>query len=203
VNYLYIVIPLISALIGWVTNFIAVKMIFRPRLPVSILGVRLQGLIPKHKEDLARKIGETVEKELISHEDLEKVVNSAEFQADIRDSIMEKVDSFITRSFGTNPMIALFLQSDAGDKVRAQFVKEIEKLIPDTTQALLTKLNDRVDFKKIVTEKIMAFDISRFEAIIQSIAARELKAIEIFGGVLGFTVGLVQVGLLIATKTYG
>jgi len=49
-----IFIPLIGAIIGLLTNWIAVKMLFHPRK--EIFGI--QGVIPKRKKDIARRIGE-------------------------------------------------------------------------------------------------------------------------------------------------
>lgn len=65
--------PLIGALIGYFTNFIAVKMLFRPHHPVMLGSRRLPftpGLIPKRKDELAGAIGSAVGTTLLTKEDL-------------------------------------------------------------------------------------------------------------------------------------
>lgn len=60
----YIIPPLIGAVIGYCTNYIAVKMLFRPRSEIKVLGHTLPftpGAIPKNKPRLAKAIGEVVE----------------------------------------------------------------------------------------------------------------------------------------------
>ena len=60
----YIIPPLIGAIIGYCTNYIAVKMLFRPRNEIKVLGHTLPftpGAIPKNKPRLAKAIGEVVE----------------------------------------------------------------------------------------------------------------------------------------------
>ena len=60
----YIIPPLIGAVIGYCTNYIAVKMLFRPRNEIKVLGHTLPftpGAIPKNKPRLAKAIGEVVE----------------------------------------------------------------------------------------------------------------------------------------------
>lgn len=60
----YIIPPLIGAIIGYCTNYIAVKMLFRPRNEIKVLGRTLPftpGAIPKNKPRLAKAIGEVVE----------------------------------------------------------------------------------------------------------------------------------------------
>ncbi len=109
------IIPFISALIGWFTNYLAVKMIFRPKKEIKILGIKIQGLIPKRKHDLAEKIGDTVEKELISHQDIHDAVNTESFREEVLDTLMVAIDKFITEKLGNNPIVAMMLSGDAAD----------------------------------------------------------------------------------------
>jgi uncharacterized membrane protein YheB (UPF0754 family) len=60
------------------------------------------------------------------------------------------------------------------------------------------RVEHKLDVSAIVQQKIEAFDISKLESIIYEVSARELKTIEVLGGVLGFVVGLAQVALLSA-----
>lgn len=197
-----VLIPFVSALIGWVTNYIAVKMIFRPRNPVNIFGYELRGLIPRRKSELARTIGETVERELLSHRDIQQALNNPGFHTEISKVLRHKVDDFFDSSFGSNPLFAMFLGGDLAVSVKDILVGEIEKLIPDTLDMLLGKLESKLDFKEIVRTKIEKFELDKLEQIVFTIAARELRSIEIFGGVLGFVVGVVQVALILVSRLY-
>ena len=50
-----ILIPIISALIGWLTNWVAIRMLFHPRKPILIGNFKLQGLIPRRQPDIAEQ----------------------------------------------------------------------------------------------------------------------------------------------------
>lgn len=50
----FIILPLTGALIGFITNYIAIKLLFYPQKPIA----GIQGLIPKRKEKLAESIAE-------------------------------------------------------------------------------------------------------------------------------------------------
>ena len=65
-------IPIISALIGWFTNYIAIKSLFKPIKPVNIFGFKFQGLIPKEKNKIILKLSKTISDYLISNKDLLK-----------------------------------------------------------------------------------------------------------------------------------
>lgn len=194
--YIYFSIPLISALIGWMTNYIAVKMIFRPRKEINFLGLRIIGLIPKRKADLAQKIAETVERELISHRDIKEIINSSDFHSQTSSVIRSKLEYFITSKISSNPLLTLFVSSDVISKLSSLFMEELEKEIPAILDDLFQSVENKLDFQKIIRDKILNYDLSKFESIIYTIAARELKAIEYLGGILGFIVGMIQLAIV-------
>ncbi len=197
ISIVYLMIPPISALIGWITNYIAVKMIFRPRKPYTFLGITLWGLIPKRKSDLAKKIGETVEHELISHQDIHTVVNTPQFHEDILRSVMQAIDRFIEHKLGTNPIVSMILSNEVTRVIKEMIKNELRGILPVFMEDIFEKVEHRLDFKEIVRSKIEQFDMSKLEHIVYNIAAKELRSIEILGGILGFCVGLAQVAILI------
>ena len=81
--------PLIGAVIGYITNWIAVKMLFRPRKEVLLFGKRLPftpGVIPKGKARLARAVGRAVEQQLLTEEVLREVLLSEEKKAAVQEA---------------------------------------------------------------------------------------------------------------------
>ena len=60
----------ISGLIGYVTNVLAIKSLFRPIRPVKVGPFSIQGLIPKRRFDVAQSIGSMVASELLIQDDL-------------------------------------------------------------------------------------------------------------------------------------
>ena len=189
-------IPVISGLIGWVTNYIAVKMIFRPQRPIRFLGLTLQGLVPRRQRELAQSIGEIVERELVSHEDIEAAIHTPDFQSELGALVENKIDDFLSKSLGSNPLIALFDQSDTIQQLKHSLRDQLQNSAPEIIESVLKGLEKHLDFQRVVQQKVEGFDLGKLEEIIQRIASRELKAIEYLGGVLGFIIGLGQLGLL-------
>ncbi len=194
---IYGLIPIVSAMIGWITNYIAVKMIFRPRIPINILGFQIQGLIPRRQSELAENLGNLVEKELVSHKDIQAILESDDVKHEIKTMIEKQVDKFMTEKLGSIPMVSMFLQGDLAQQIKQMLVDQLDHVIPEFIQASIAQIEQRLDFKDIVKEKVENFDHEKLEEIVFRIAAKELKTIEILGAVLGFFVGSVQVLLLI------
>lgn len=200
---IYLSIPVITGFIGWITNYIAVKMIFRPRKEIRILGISIIGLIPKRKHDLAIKIADTIEKELISHKDIREVLQHEDFHLHTGEVIKKKIDLFIAEKLAGNPLLAMFVTPELSQKFSVMIMDELQKEIPGLIDSLFETVEKKIDFRKIIKEKIDGFDLGKLEQIIYAISSRELKAIEILGGALGFVVGLVQMIIIIAGNAHG
>ena len=192
-----ILLPTVGALIGWLTNWVAIKMLFRPRNAVKVAGLSLQGLIPKRRHELAQKIGEVVERELISHEDISRRVNTPEFHETVRAHVQKHVEVFVKEKLYSVPLLGnMMMMESVANRVRDFIVDEIEKVLPGMVEGFVSGLENKLEFRKIVTEKVEAFELERLENIVLSIARKELHYIEILGGVLGFAIGLVQFAVI-------
>ncbi|HOE96395.1 MAG TPA: DUF445 family protein [Candidatus Sumerlaeota bacterium] len=191
-------IPVVGGLIGWATNWLAVKMIFRPRRPRRILGFTLQGLVPKRQRELAVSIGQTVERHLISHDDIESILLGQRTQDAIDGLVRDKFNRFVDRRLRRlNPLLGVMLRGELRRKVERLLVAEARRLAPRAIGQVIDRLEDELDFGALVEEKVRQFDVVRLETIIFEIARRELKAIEVLGGVLGFLIGLLQMAILL------
>lgn len=191
-----IFIPLIAALIGWITNYIAIRMLFRPRRPVTVAGITLHGLIPKRQKELAENIGETVSKSLVNHDDVTAVLRTPEVQEKISREVEGEIDAFLEKFLSGNPMVAMFLQGEMLQQVKGVLVQQLEARTPHLLEQVIDTLEEKVDFKAIVQRKIEGFDLGELEDLIYRISSKELKTIEVLGAVLGFLVGLLQVALM-------
>ena len=92
----YIAIPLIGAVIGYVTNWIAVKMLFRPRKEIRVFGKRLPftpGVIPRGQGRLARAVGNVVETQLLTPEYLGEKLLSKESEEEFKSHMQSWIGS--------------------------------------------------------------------------------------------------------------
>lgn len=91
-----IAVPVIGAIIGYATNWIAVKMLFRPHKEVRVMGWKLPftpGVIPKGQGRLARAVGRAVEEQLLTREVLEEALLSEEKMQKMKEMISDWVET--------------------------------------------------------------------------------------------------------------
>jgi uncharacterized membrane protein YheB (UPF0754 family) len=190
-------LPLIGALIGWLTNYIAIKMLFHPRNEMKIFFIPVQGVFPKRQKDLARKLGHIVSEELVSVEDLtahlkEKATSEAILNH-IAQRLEEGIASRLPRAF---PMLAMFMSSDMIEKIKDFLLGQIGSLNEELIDKLSYELEEELDVHRIVEEKVAAFSTDKLEEILFSIMRREFKFVEMIGAVLGFLIGVAQILIL-------
>ena len=95
--------PLLGAIIGYVTNRIAIKMLFRPLTPKHIFGIRVPltpGVIPRNRFDLAKTIGRMVSEQLLSPQALRDHLDNPDFRESIGRWIGDHRRSLMQRPLG-------------------------------------------------------------------------------------------------------
>lgn len=195
-NPLLFLIPLISGFIGWVTNWVAIKMLFHPRRPVRVLGYEVQGIFPKRQRQFAEKLGRLVSQELLSFSEIERKVTDPGNLKKLMPVVEDHVDHFLRQRLpDAFPMISMFIGEKTINQLKTHFMAELETLFPDVMQRYMGNLKSELDLERIVVEKVSGFSSDKLEEILMSIMAREFRFVEILGGVLGFLIGLVQVAI--------
>ncbi|WP_407535813.1 DUF445 domain-containing protein [Cetobacterium somerae] len=183
----------IGSMIGWVTNYIAIKMLFRPYKEINLGFFKIQGLIPKRRHEIGITLADTIQNELISLDDITKKLENVNLDVEMErviDSILEKkLASEITTRF---PMIAMFLNESALNKIKDAIKGSIMENKDQIIGMLFETLEKNVDFKEIIVEKVDGFSLEELERITFSLAKKELKHIEIIGAILGGLIGVVQ-----------
>lgn len=190
-------LPLVGASVGYATNWVAVRMLFRPRKPVRILGLTFLGLIPRRRKEIASKVAAAVERELITAKDLQAILSDEKLLAAVEIELDAKVRELMRSKVDGLPVILrLAITAETESRLIKSIVKHIMATIPEVTRRVEDELEKRLDVRKIAEDRINAFDIEHLEEIVLEIARRELRAIELWGAAIGAAVGGAQWALL-------
>ncbi len=103
----YLAFPVVGAVIGYFTNDIAIRMLFRPHQAKYFMGIHIPftpGVIPKEKSRIANAIGKAVSENLMNREVLEKNLLSD----DMLDKIGKAIDEFVATQSANNETIEQF-----------------------------------------------------------------------------------------------
>lgn len=190
-------IPLITAFIGWMTNRVAIKMLFHPRRPIHLFGLRWQGLVPRRQPEMARRAAEIIEREVLSQHLLRHEMEAIDFEEYIGTFTRRVIHDKLGDKLRAVPFIGPFLNEATLSKLAALAGDEMKKQAPYLKNRLATEMEARLPIRNLVETRIASFELEKLEEIINKIAAREFRAIETLGAVLGFIIGLLQLLLFL------
>ncbi len=191
-----LILAAIGGVIGWMTNVIAIKLLFRPINPIKLpfLPIVIQGLIPKRKEDISRSIGEIVDEELISIEQIIDHLIEETDKQQVIGMIKERVLAIASEKMPS--LIPSMFKSAIIANIGELIEQNGEAIIVEMTEKLSHKAMDSIDVAKMVEDKLNTYDFEKLEEMTLKIAKTELKAIEVLGGIIGFFIGIIQ-GLIV------
>ena len=137
-NILFWVLPpLVGAFIGYVTNLVAIKMLFRPLNKVRLFGLPLPftpGILPKERHKLADSIGRMVEQELLTSEVLRERLARTEVREKIGSTLGTYTEQLLQRplsgwleesddTFLLNEVLSGFINSDVFDSFLEEIIR--------------------------------------------------------------------------------
>lgn len=198
---LWIITPLLAGLIGWFTNWLAVKMLFRPRTSKRFLGFSFQGVIPKRRGDIAQIVGKTIESELLTHGDLQAALKKVDVRESLRPILQEKIDLMVKEKIASiNPMLMALLPKELLEKIKKTILDEILNTLPQIIDKLGDSFIKSLPISDLVIQNINRFDLERLEKMIVDAADKEFKFIEYLGAVVGVIIGLLQMIIMTLYK---
>lgn len=145
----YISGPLVGAVIGYFTNYLAVKMLFRPYYPKKIGKRRIPftpGIIPKRQPQLAKAIGRAVGEELFTGDDIKTALSSEETKNKVADTV---VDALLSQRDG-QPQTAETLALAFADREKVEGLKES---VSETVCKRLLQAADEIDLGDMIAEQ--------------------------------------------------
>lgn len=196
IHWILFLLPFIAALIGWMTNYIAVKMLFHPKEPKNLLGITFHGVFPKRQHALAEKLGQLVADELFSISDvsakIKEFATSDEAMNEVGKRIEMTIRNKLVQAF---PMLAMFLSDEMVEKVTGLFKNELKDFLSATSHGMGEKLEENLNVQEMVKERVNAFSSEKLEELLNQLMKKEFKFIELVGAILGFFIGCIQLGI--------
>ena len=171
----FIVYPLIGSFLGFITNFIAIKLLFRPKK--KMLGI--QGLLPKRQKEIAERAGRIVNDYLVNSDEIRKQLDE------------EKLATAIERYLERNKTLVLDIPVLKGTLKKVALSMLIDK-DGYFKKNVIESFIDRGMVLNIVKQKIREYDIGALEKLVKTASGPELNFIILTGACLGFVIGLTQ-----------
>ena len=163
----YIVTVVMGTVIGYGTNYLAVKMMFRPKHPVKAFGKTLPftpGVIPKQKAKLAGAIGNAVGNSLLTKDDIKEKLMGAELKESVTGKITEILSAQINEEIKHLAKLDdegyAKMKGKLSDMITAQIMASVNsvgvagRISDETSKALMEKINGNM-LRYVISEDMV------------------------------------------------
>jgi len=181
-----------GAIIGYVTNVVAVKLLFYPRKPIRIGPFRIQGLIPARMGDIGERFANILSKDLAKRI-LVEALREALAKGLVKDVVEESIDRRLRETLAhIHPAILVLVDTRKFARQIASIVEQV--VVGDIDEReimrMANQIASKIDLAKHARRVLENIDSRELENMFREVAGRELKFVEVSGAVLGSLIGV-------------
>ena len=177
------VLPLFSALLGWLISKFAENYFFKIHLPANKAG-------------LASRLASN---ELIPFEVIEQKLASSEGMKKLMPVIELHIDDFLRNKLVKSmPVVGMFIGEKTIGQLKDIFLQEMEAIFPTVMSTYFNNIRQELDLKQLVAERLDSMPPGQFESHLRLALRKQLRLFGVLGAATGFIVGLFQLGMTLA-----
>jgi uncharacterized membrane protein YheB (UPF0754 family) len=188
-----LIMPVFGLLVGWFTDWLALKLIFNPKEPVDVLGFRIQGLFLKRRREVAADYGTLIADEVITPRKIIEALLRGPLSDRVFAVVRKHVQAAIDRNTGVaRPLVMLTVGSTRYQDMKRTIAAKIVERLPETLTYLEEYARDTMDVRGVLVTKMQDLDELQFEALIRPAFEQDEWILITVGAILGFVMGEAQ-----------
>jgi len=187
------VLPVGGALVGYLTNVLALKMIFDPKQPKKIGPFTIHGLFFRRQDEIAVEQGMLIAEEIFNPEK----VAAAVLKGPSSDKLFKLINKHMQEAFDqfsgyAKPLVLMTVGTERYIAIKEKAIEETIDSLEDSMKHLHAYVEEAMDVENTVIEKVKLLSPEQFERMIRPIFEEDEWMMTLGGGVLGLLVGCFQ-----------
>jgi uncharacterized membrane protein YheB (UPF0754 family) len=192
-------LPIQGVIVGYLTNWIALEMIFRPFYETNYIFFKYQGIFLKRQAAVAEAYSKFVAAKILNSRNiLEEIVYGR-----AADEVFALIKKAVIRSFENtsqlaHPIITVTMGSEKYLEIREEIVKRMSEVAPKSIERIEKYVEEAIDIEETMASRMKALPPEEFESILRSAFQEDELLLILIGAVLGAMVGLGQAFYMLA-----
>lgn len=195
-----IIMPIFGGFIGWFTDWLALRMIFRPHYPTKyFFGLfEWQGLFLKRKEEVCAHYGQLMTDKILTPHAMIEAVLTGPLSDHLFSLIHREVKLSIDQQAGLlKPIVVFAVGSHNYTEMKKSVSNNIMQRLPETMKYIEKYAEEAMDIKNTLVEKMRQMTVEEFEQLLRPAFQQDEWKLIAVGAVLGFLVGELQVFIML------
>jgi uncharacterized membrane protein YheB (UPF0754 family) len=185
-------LPLAGFAVGYITNWLALKLIFQPAEPTRVGPWTVQGLFHKRQAEVAEEFSRMVSADILNADNMVRKMVTGATGEKLFAIVERHVDALIDR-YQQNPLVASMIPKDKWAEARVELHRRMREELPRPGGFLHVFTSRAVDIYKELVERMKVLDSKSFENILRPPFQKDEWKLIVVGGVLGLAAGMAQV----------
>lgn len=193
------VMPLFGGFVGWFSDWMALKMVFRPRAPKKYFGLfTWQGLFLKRQQEVAAEYGALIADEVLTAGNLIEAALRGPLSDRLFELVQRHVHDVVDEQAGiAQPLVVLAVGSQKYQRMKEEIAAKLIERLPNTLQGVRAYADDAMDLRRTLVERMKKMTPEEFEGVLRPVFEQDEWKLILVGAVLGFLVGELQVQLML------
>jgi uncharacterized membrane protein YheB (UPF0754 family) len=197
-SWAWITLPAAGLIVGYLTNFIALKMIFEPEEPKKFGPIVFQGLLMKRQQEVSSEFGKVLANKLFTMNNIFDNIIYGHATGRIVELIESHVNGVVDKTAGLNRS---FIQIAAGtktyDNIKQMVVDTFRRELPDSIAEIFDYAENALDIEHTVAEKMAELPADEFLGFMRPVFKEDEWKLILIGALLGMGAGFIQAVLLV------
>jgi uncharacterized membrane protein YheB (UPF0754 family) len=190
--------PGFGAFVGFLSDWIALQMLFRPLRPTRIWRFTVQGKFLARQQEVARDYAELIAKQLVTPSNIIEELLRGPFADRLVDLVQRHVKNMTDEQLGmARPLVLFAFGSERYMEMRRFSVDRVMQLLPETSKRVEAYAVDALDIKNTLVERMGELTPEEFEGMLRPAFKEDEKSLILVGGALGFLIGELQIQLML------
>ncbi len=185
------ILPAAGFGVGYLTNWIALRLVFQPREAVKIGPMTVQGLFHKRQAEVAEAFGRTVATKVLNADNIVISVMDSPGATRMNEIVEQRVGELIDK-YEAHPMATMVLPAEERPALRAELLERIQKEWPKPGGFFHTFSGEAVDLQGELESRMAALDRASYEGVLRPAFQQDEWKLILAGAVLGATAGILQ-----------
>ncbi|PXY37177.1 hypothetical protein BAY59_00915 [Prauserella coralliicola] len=198
-----LIMPLFGLFIGWFTDWLALKMIFRPKEPTRYLGLfEWQGLFIKRRAEVSEAYAALIAREIITPHNVIEAVLRGPFSDKVVTLIQRQVDAELAKQASfAKPLVVMAIGSRRYQEMKERIADQVMARLPETLHYIEDYAEDAMDIRNTLVTKMKQLDADEFEGLLRPAFQQDEWILILTGALLGAACGELQVQLVLQLTT--
>jgi len=194
------IMPLFGGLTGWLSDWLALKMVFRPKEPTRYLGLfTWQGLFIKRRQEVASEYGRLMAQRVLTPSAIMASVLSGPLSDRLYTMIQNEVRAAIDEQAGfARPLVVLSVGGEKYLEMKRLVAGKIVERLPEAMRHVEAYAFEALDIENTLKSKMAQLTVDEYEGLLRPAFQQDEWILIAVGAALGFLVGEMQVHVMLA-----